>query len=275
MKFTVLGASGYVGSHLAAYLREQGHECLTPVRDDNSIFSQPLGHIVYCIGLTADFRYRPYDTARAHVGVLTGVLEKCKYESLLYLSSTRIYAHSQTASEDTLLQANPQNMSDLYNLTKMTGEALCFATPSEKVRVVRLSNVYGDDWESENFLATVVRDAIDKKHVLMHTSPESAKDYVHIKDVVEMLPKIATQGQCRLYNLAAGENVRNEDLLRKLSFLTGCIVEYTESAPTITFPLVSIQRLRSDFSYKPVRLDEVLQQVVARYQLSQTEGKII
>lgn len=167
MKFTVLGASGYVGSHLVTHLRLQGYDCFAPARDDDSIFSEPLGHVIYCIGLTADFRYRPYDTARAHVGVLAEILEKCRYDSLLYLSSTRIYAHSDKASEDTLLQADPREMSDLYNLTKMTGESLCFATLTNNVRVVRLSNIYGDDWDSENFLSLIVRDALIRKHVLM------------------------------------------------------------------------------------------------------------
>lgn len=275
MKFTVLGANGYVGSHLATYLREKGHECLTPTRDDASIFSQPLGHVIYCIGLTADFRYRPYDTARAHVGVLTEVLEKCNYESLLYLSSTRVYARSQTASEDSLLYTDPTNGSDLYNLTKMTGEALCFATSSEKVRVVRLSNVYGDDWGSENFLASVVRDAVEKKHVLMRTSPASAKDYVYIGDVVEMLPEIALHGQQRLYNLAAGRNVNNRDLLDELAALTGCSVAYAAQAPTIIFPLVSINRLVREFGFRPAQWGDVLQQAVAIHRkLQSTKGTV-
>lgn len=266
MKFTVLGASGYVGSHLVAHLRQLGYECFAPVRDDASIFAEPLGHVIYCIGLTADFRYRPYDTARAHVGVLTEVLEKCRYESLLYLSSTRIYGNSATAHEDTVLSANPQVMSDLYNLTKMTGEALCFATNSPTVRVVRLSNVYGDDWESENFLASVVRDAVEKKCVVMKTSPESEKDYVHIDNVVSLLPEIAVQGKQRLYNIATGENVSNRTLLEQLILLTECHVEYTECAPTIIFPAIPIQRVRDEFGFEPLRLPEVLQQVVSGYQ---------
>lgn len=262
MKFTVLGASGYVGSHLVAHLRQLGHECFAPARDDASIFSEPLGHVIYCIGLTADFRYRPYDTARAHVCVLANVLEKCNYESLLYLSSTRIYGNSDTAHEDTMLKADPRVVSDLYNLTKMTGEALCFSTGLPTVRVARLSNVYGHDWESENFLATVVRDAVAKNHVVMKTSPESEKDYVYIDDVLELLPKIAVQGQQRLYNVAAGENVSNRFLLNWLSMLTGCTVEYMAQAPTVIFPIISIDRLKDEFGFVPVRLENIDHQLI-------------
>lgn len=264
MKFTVLGAGGYIGSRLVAYLETQGYECFAPSRDAPLTFSGSLGHVIYCIGLTADFRYRPYDTVRAHVSVLAEVLEKNHYDSFLYLSSTRIYAHSTTATEDTLLQANPLFSGDLYNLTKMTGEALCLALPSEKIRIVRLSNVYGGEWDSENFLVSVMRDALGKRSVLLQTSATSEKDYVHIDDVVRMLPVIAMTGQHRLYNVASGVNVSNQDLLAIIKRLTGCAVEYAPHAPTVKFPLISIERLRAEFGFDASKIDQTLNQMMVQ-----------
>jgi len=79
MKFTVLGAGGFIGSHLLAHLRQAGHDCFAPARGDATLFAEELGHVIYCIGLTADFRSRPFDTVRAHVCLLADVLEKAPF----------------------------------------------------------------------------------------------------------------------------------------------------------------------------------------------------
>lgn len=260
MRFTVLGASGFIGSHLVSYLRQEGYEYLTPGRGDPAVFSEELGHVIYCIGLTADFRQRPFDTARAHVCVLADVLEKSRFDSLLYLSSTRIYAGAANGAEETPLMAG-----DLYNLTKMAGEALCFATGRPTVRVARLSNVWGNDPGSENFLASIIRDALEKQHVALHTSLDSAKDYVGIRDVTEILLRIATLGQERLYNVASGVNISNRALLERLAQLTGCTYAAMEDAAVIRFPAIDIGRLKEEFGFGPSSVLEGLNELVQQF----------
>ena len=76
----VIGGAGFIGSHLLAHLEKSGYECFAPARDDASVFERELGHVIYCIGLTADFRQRPFDTVRAHVCFLAEVLETGKNE---------------------------------------------------------------------------------------------------------------------------------------------------------------------------------------------------
>ncbi len=266
----MLGAGGFIGSHLVTYLQRQGHTCFSPQRDDPRIYSENLGHVIYCIGLTADFRKRPFDTVRAHVNVLADVLEKSQFDSLLYLSSTRIYGNSAVASELSLLQADTQNPSDLYNLSKMMGESLCFSCSKPNVRAVRLSNVVGDDFTSENFLNAVIRDAVENKHVRVNTSPDSQKDYVYIDDVVELLVKIAANGKQRLYNLAGGRNVTNRELLEDIAAITGCEVEFSGDAPEIVFPPISIELLVTEFGFAPRPLKDSLSAVVRDYQQSVT-----
>lgn len=266
MKFTVLGASGFIGSHLAAHLRQQGYDCFTPERNDPAIFTEDLGHVIYCIGLTADFRQRPFDAVRAHVCVLADVLEKARYESFLYLSSTRVYQKAQSTNEDTMLQVDPQDFSDLYNLTKLTGESLCFATGRPTVRVARLSNVYGADFTSDNFLSSVISDAVERKRVLLHTSLDSQKDYVSISEVVNVLPRIATSGKYRVYNVASGRNVSNRDLFERLQALTQCSVDVNGEALTVKFPVITAERVNNEFGFASQTLPDSLDNLVRTYE---------
>ncbi len=155
---------------------------------------RPLGHVLYCIGLTSDFRSRAYDTTRAHVSVLTEILANADFDSLLYLSSTRVYARSSAGSEQTTLSVDVTDPSDLYNISKLAGESLCRACGRTGVRVARIANIVGYDPDSQNFLPSLIRAALAGR-IVLQSDPASAKDYVLLDDVIALLPKIATQGR--------------------------------------------------------------------------------
>lgn len=74
--FTVLGGSGFIGWQLAATLRQQGEDVYVPPRDHGARFDRPLGDVVYAVGVTADFRSRPFATVEAHVCLLRRVLSR-------------------------------------------------------------------------------------------------------------------------------------------------------------------------------------------------------
>ncbi len=260
MKFTILGAGGFIGGHLLAHLRQAGHDCFAPARGDAALFSAELGHVIYCIGLTADFRSRPFDTVRAHVCLLADVLEKARFDSLLYLSSTRLYAGAAHGNEET-----PLMVGDIYNLSKLTGEALCFASGRELVRVARLSNVFGNDFYSDNFLPAIIRAAVTERRVALGTPLDVAKDYVLIDDVVTILPRIALEGKHRIYNVARGRNTSNRELLAKLAETTGCGVDAPTASNALAFPLISIERLVEEFAYAPMDVMDCLAELVESY----------
>lgn len=262
MRFTVLGASGFIGSHLAARLQLEGHNCWQPSRGDAALFTHQLGHVIYCIGLTADFRSRPFETVRAHVSVLADVLERGNFDSLLYLSSTRVYAGLDVAQEDLPLRVNPGNPSDLYNLSKLMGESLCLSCGRPAVRVARLSNVVGDNPGSDNFLSVLVREARSGQ-IALRTDPDSAKDYILLKDVLALLPSIAATGKERVYNVASGRNIRHLELTDRLVGLTSCALKILPDAPIQHFPPIDIRRIRSEFGFAPTPVLDVLSSLIA------------
>ena len=137
-RFTILGASGFIGSHLVKFLRTKGFELLALRREES--LRGDLGHVIYCIGLTADFRTRPLDAMEAHVSRLVEVLRQNNFISLLYLSSTRVYQRlplDSMADETAIIPVDTNDPSDIYNLSKLAGESICLANPNPKVRVAR------------------------------------------------------------------------------------------------------------------------------------------
>lgn len=260
---TVLGASGFIGSHLVKRLDALGKEFQAVGRND-VLPAGPLGHVIYSIGVTADYRSRPFDTVEAHVCKLIEILRDRQFDSLLYLSSTRLYLGLDSAGEETALRIAPLDAGDLYNASKAMGESLVLNC-GRQTRVVRVSNVYGPDFDSDNFLTSIMKDAIFRNKIVFQTAAASAKDYISVDNVVDALIAIATSGRERIYNLASGVNVSNGEIADKLREISGCTVEFPSQAPAIIFPTISVDRLRAEFAIESSHLLDDLPHLLDLY----------
>lgn len=248
---TVLGSSGWIGSALVVELRRQGFSVLPVNRLLLSDWIQSADHqglVIYAIGLTSDFRSRPFDTVEAHVGVLNKVMQRPGISRMIFLSSTRIYSRSTCTAESDAVSSLSTDPSDLYNLSKLLGESLILQNSSVDFKVVRLSNVVGPGQPVTTFLGSLIEDARVRQDVVIRQSPDIAKDYIALADVVRLLPEIALMGKHRLYNLGSGRLTSHAEIASWLvsqgvnaSFASG-------SHAGLRFPSLDIRRLLTEFS---------------------------
>lgn len=250
LPITVLGAGGWIGAALVADLQRQGRPVLPVDRAALPAWlagGEPLGPVIYAIGLTADFRQRPHATAEAHVGLLSQVLQRPGLKQLLFLSSTRVYSRSADTRETAPLPCLSSDPSDLYNLSKLLGEALVLQDPRPGLKVVRLSNVVGPAQPESTFVGALLAEARRQGMVTIQQPADSAKDYVALADVVRLLPQIAGQGQQRLYNLGSGRNTSHAEVATWLQ-QQGIPVRFAaEAVLGLSFPPLAIDRLAAEF----------------------------
>lgn len=261
MKCTVLGGRGFIGRHLVHHLQTLGCEVWVPERCEKSLLTRPLGHIFYCIGLTADFRSRPFDTVDSHVSLLSTLLEHAAFDSLTYLSSTRVYGRSETTREDIPLAVLPQDPSDLYNLSKLLGESLCFSAGRPGIKIARLSNVVGANMGADNFVGGLLKESRSGL-IQLKTHINSTKDYILVDDVVHLLWLISQEGRDRLYNVASGVQITHGQWLSVFRDTFGCIVKIDSDAALQSFPMINIDRIKNEFDFKPAGLLDVFSQSV-------------
>jgi nucleoside-diphosphate-sugar epimerase len=247
---TVLGSRGWIGSALVTYMKHQGMAVRAVDRHALPAWlagGKPLGPVIYTIGLTADFRNRPHATVEAHVGLLSRILQRPGLNNLLYLSSTRVYSRTDSTCETTPLTCLSTDPSDIYNLSKLLGEALVLQDQRPTMRVVRLSNVIGPGQPVSTFAGALIAEARTKGCATIQQLPNTKKDYVSLGDVVRLLLKIALHGQHRLYNLGSGRNSSHKEVASWLQS-QGIMVKFAAyPEPGLSFSPLDIERLREEF----------------------------
>ena len=263
--FTVFGGAGFIGSRIVSHLRALGQECIVPTREDDTVFGRPLGRVIYAIGVTADFRSRPFDTVEAHVCHLSRVLERADFESLTYLSSTRVYAGTKDTSEGAVLRVNPNDSSDLYNLSKLMGESLCLHAGRPSISITRLSNIVGPCADANTFIGQLLEEGRRNGRVVLGTSLVSRKDYLNIDDAADLITRVASSGEHGIYNVASGEGVTNRQIADALKQEFGYGVFVSPDAPTWEFAEVDISKSKSRFGFSPRRFAEYFPEFLKEY----------
>jgi len=263
MKFTILGSKGFIGSNIEKYLKNLGHDCFSPEIRKNNLDGESLGHVIFAIGVP-NFMERPFDAVNAHVCILKKILEKYRFESLVYFSATHVYSRMSSTSEDESVLVNSGEIDDLYGISKLMGESICISTKNPHVKIARLSNVTGFNPNTHLFLPSIIKEAVKTKKIKIFTSLKSEKDYIHINDVNDLIYKIIINGKNKIYNVASGQNIKTEELLKKIKSLTDCEIEIALNAPEYSFPVISVEKIKTEFNFKPInileRLDEIVQE---------------
>ena len=138
--------------------------------------------------------------------------------------------------------------------------------PNDNVRVIRLSNVIGDDFASGNFLFSLIHEAVEFKEIKLKQSPFIERDYIALTSVIKMIEKIALLGNERVYNVASGINISNVEILKEISRITDCDVIMDKENEDYTFPVIENKKIINEFSFQPETILNNIENLIKVYQ---------
>ena len=264
--YTIFG-NGFVGINLAKYLRKKKYKVFIP-KKGKYFFSKNLNNIIYCIG-NDNWSKNPIASYEANLGIVPKIIFKNKFESFTLLSSTRVYlANSKKdTNENSFIKVKTSSNSFLFNLLKLTAENLCLSISNKKIRVVRISNLFGDNFKKQIYLLpTLIRNSLLNKKIYIFINKKSSKDFLEVNEAFDVLNKILKYGKHRVYNVASGKNIKLFKIINKIKTITNCAVVYKNQKVMIKEPLIDISRIKNEFKFKPTNnLISSLDKIIHNY----------
>ena len=229
MKVIVFGGAGFIGSHVADRLTEEGHEVSifdireSPYLQDNQkmiigdILDGKLvelavsGHdIVYHFAGIADIgeaHDKPAETIRINILGTNNILNACKNNDIqrfifastayVYSKSGSFYRYSKQACE---LLINTYNQ--IHNLS---------------FTILRYGSLYGPRATETNWINQILTQALTAGKITRLGDGEEIREYVHVKDAAKLSVDIlASNFNNKCVMITGGQPMKIKDVMRMI-----------------------------------------------------------
>ena len=264
--YTIFG-QGFVGTNIIKFLKKKKYKFFLPQKGQY-IFRKNLNNIIYCIG-NDNWQNDSKGTFDANLGIIPKIIFNNKFTSFTLISSTRVYigAERKKTNEENSIYINPNNKKFFFNSIKLSAESLCLSLPNKKIKIVRMSNLFGDNFTNQIYLLpSLIRDSIKNRKINIFINKKCSKDFIFVNEAIDVLLKIIKKGKYRLYNVASGKNVKIYKIAEKIKKITNCKVTYKNQDNFVNEPVININRIKKEFNFKPkIKLINSLEKIISNF----------
>lgn len=231
-KAIVYGGSGFLGSHVADALSDDGHDVklfdkipspylrddqemiLGDLRDADQVIQAAQGcELLFNFAGIADIDEAHQDpslTVQINVGGTVNTLQAAKeVKAKRYIFASTVYVYS--------------NMGSMYKASKQAAE--CFIETFHEqygvdYTVLRFGTLYGRRADRRNRIHSILQDALDTGTMEYPGSGEAVREFIHVRDAAQMTLRILGDDYANMHLILTGqEKMRIADLLRMISEL--------------------------------------------------------
>lgn len=286
LKALVTGGAGFIGSNLAKYLCDQGHQ-VTVVDDLSSGFRQLVDkRAKFHLGSIADVKLlekilpgidvvfhlaamstitfslkqpeKYFENNFMNGVVLLEVMRRTGVRKIIYSSSSAGYGQPENVYVGETMPTEPINP---YGASKLIFEhALSAYYNSFGVESVslRYTNVYGPNDEQKLSTRAVprwIKSAIKGEPLILYWGGKQTRDYVYVEDVARANLAAAERGcGLKVYNVGSGAGIIMKDIVKKLECLFGRKLKTKnlgERRGDPSIVVADISKIKRELGWKP------------------------
>jgi UDP-glucose 4-epimerase len=231
---TVIGGSGFIGSHVADQLSEEGYHVrifdhkISPWKKENQemivgdMLDKDLlnkvingSEVVYNFAALADLdqaRNQPVETVELNILGNVQVLEACRvYAVKRFIYASTVYVYSREGSfyrcSKQAAESYIEEFQNVYNLD---------------YTILRYGSLYGPRADNTNGLLRIVRNALETGVVSYNGSPDAFREYIHVEDAAKAsVNALGDDFRNQSVVLTGQEPMRVVDLLKMLAEILG------------------------------------------------------
>jgi len=256
MKVLIIGANGFIGTHLTQTLVQLGIEVVALVREEHpeinvksfkgdvtlpETLSQAMKGVTHVFHLAAIPVNRECEKnkALAHAVNVNGtrnVLEACEEQGVewfFFPSTIYVYGKEPRLPVRETQELKPFNT---YTQTKYVGEQLCEDYRKHfPITIFRLSNSYGPGQKGRVIPDLITKALINKEITIIGDGTEE-RDLIHIKDVISAMITAMRLKHNSALNIGSGVPTSINELAKLISEELGGVKIIHERAREQTFP---------------------------------------
>ncbi len=263
-KILVLGGSGFLGSHVADALTDQGFKVtiadkkkskwinrnqtfkICDIKNNNSLNKLTKGmHAVFNFAAIADLETSldsPIETVETNILPVVNLLKICKKNnvkrfiqaSTVYVGGAygSFYKSSKLACESYIEEFNKR-----YNLD---------------YSILRYGTIYGPRSEKTNSVYQIVKNALIKKSIEYGGNPEIVRDYIHVFDAAKASVKsLGNDFKNKKIIISGNQTIKVKDLLK-------IVTEILNINKKIKYVKKNKVRLFSHYTSTPYSMEQTL-----------------
>tara|TARA_Y100001954_G_C15683872_1_gene539216 strand:+ start:144 stop:1049 length:906 start_codon:yes stop_codon:yes gene_type:complete len=238
LKVMITGGSGFLGSHVAETLSQEGHQVTVfdkerspylrsdqEMRVGNILIQEEIEaalngtEIIYHFAALSDLdvcKTKPYKAMEINVLGTVNLLEAARkkgVKKIIFASS--IYVYSRTGS--------------FYRVSKHACEELLEVYKEQynlDYTILRFGTLYGTRSDESNSVYRYLKSALNDKKIKFQGSGEEIREYIHVKDASEICAKvIGGEYSSKAYTTTGHHRVKVVELLQMIQEILGGNVE--------------------------------------------------